>query len=95
MSSHALESSHRTYLNKILSYPLELKDGYLGDTFVPSMFDEKVVKMKVSCPQMWYERICGFDLTGIALLGWVLNNYTCATTLLDYGLESMSVVCLL
>ena len=44
-SSHALESSHRTYLNKIWSYPIwKLKVVYLGDTFVPSIVMRKLLR---------------------------------------------------
>ena len=41
-SSHALESSHRTYSEEIWSYPIWTKFEYLGATFVPSMVGEKV-----------------------------------------------------
>ena len=72
-----------------------MKDGYLGDTFDPSMVDEKVFKMKLSCPKCGMKGSVVLIPTGIALLGWVLNNYTCATTLPLFGLGSMFVVCLL
>ena len=59
------------------------------------MVDDKIVEMKLSCPKCGMKGYVVLIPTGIALLGWVLNNYTFATTLLDYGLESMFVVCLL
>ena len=59
------------------------------------MVGEEVVKVKISCPKCGMKGSVVLIPTGIALLGWVLNNYTCASTLLDYGLESKFVVCLL
>ena len=72
-----------------------MKVGYLGDTFVPSMVDEKVGNMNVGLSQMWYERICGFDSNGHRTSRFGTKHYTCATTLPLYGLGSMFVVCLL
>ena len=72
-----------------------MKVEYLGATLVPSMVDEKVVNMKVSYPKCGMKRIYGLIPTGITFLGWVLNNYTCATTLPLNGMGSIFVVCLL
>ena len=54
----------------------------------------KFGNMKVSCPKCGMKGSVVLIPTGIALLGWVLNNYTYATTLPLNGMGSMFVVCL-
>ena len=63
-SSHALESSHKTYVNKLGHTPFEVNLNTWEPPLSQVWLMRKFGNMKVSCPQMWYARIYGFDSNG-------------------------------